>query len=99
MPYKNEFFDFIFDKSAIQHNEKNDILKIHKEVFRILKKGGKFFSIMLLSGNNGFITGFLNEDELKESLKEFKNIKIDYLTRTENNGRDKLTSYIIEATK
>lgn len=99
MSFENEYFEFCFDKSAIQHNIKEDIPKIHEEIFRILKPNGKFFSTMLVEGNNGFITGYLNEEELKDSLKKFKEIKIDYITRTENNGRDKLTAYIIEATK
>ncbi len=99
MPFENKYFEFCFDKSAIQHNIKEDIPKIHEEIFRILKPNGKFFSTMLVEGSNGFITGYLNEEELKDSLKKFKEIKIDYITRTENNGRDKLTAYIIEATK
>lgn len=99
MPYENNFFDFCFDKSAIQHNPKNDIFKIHEEVFRILKKDGKFFSTMLVSGDNGFLTGFLDLRELKESLKGFSQIKIDYITITEDNQSAEYKAYLIEAIK
>ena len=99
MPYENEFFDFCFDKSAIQHNPKDDIFKIHKEVYRMLKKNEKFFSIMLKEGDNGFLTGYLSEDELRKSLNDFEDLRIDYEIRTEDNGRKRFTAYIIEATK
>ena len=99
IPFPDNNFDLIYDRSSIQHNNKNDIFKIHTEVYRTLKKGGKFFSIMLKEGNNGFLTGYLTENELRYSLRSFRNLKIDYLIRTENNTEDKLISYIIEAVK
>lgn len=99
LPYPDDFFDFCFDKSSIQHNPREEIFIIHKEVFRVLKKNGKFFSVMLAEGTNGFLTGFLNENELRESLSCFGNFCIDYISRTENGGRDKYKSFIIEAQK
>jgi ubiquinone/menaquinone biosynthesis C-methylase UbiE len=41
-PFEDETFDFIFSYQYINHNYKDEILNVLKEIFRVLKKGGIF---------------------------------------------------------
>ncbi len=42
MPFKKNFFNCIVDRQSVSCNSISDIKKILNEVFRILKKGGKY---------------------------------------------------------
>ncbi|MBI9081298.1 MAG: class I SAM-dependent methyltransferase [Pseudodesulfovibrio sp.] len=44
LDFDNGFFDAVYDLGAIQHNTKVNIEKIYREVARVLKPGGLFFS-------------------------------------------------------
>jgi ubiquinone/menaquinone biosynthesis C-methylase UbiE len=39
IPFEDNSFDFVIDKSSIQHNSKQDITKIIREVYRVLRGG------------------------------------------------------------
>lgn len=52
--YPDNFFDGIADVTSIQHNTSENILKILKEIHRILKPGGKFFSMALNRDSYGY---------------------------------------------
>ena len=56
-PYKKDFFDFILCQGVI-HCVDNDI-KALKQIYRNLKKGGKFH--MMVMGEGGLVTRFLIE--------------------------------------
>jgi 2-polyprenyl-3-methyl-5-hydroxy-6-metoxy-1,4-benzoquinol methylase len=45
--FPDSSFDAVLDCAAIQHNPWDDILTIHRRVFRMLKPGGWFFGMML----------------------------------------------------
>lgn len=92
-------FDFAIDRSSIQHNKLSDLPAIYKEVHRILKPGGRIFSIMLKQGDNGFLLARPTLKQLKGALSCFSKVEIDYLTRTENNNTTKSVAYLMDATK
>lgn len=55
LPYSNEFFDGVIDSAVIYANKVEHIPMILKEIYRVLKKDGKFFSTGLF---NEYTTGF-----------------------------------------
>lgn len=58
LPYDNEFFDGIIDSAVIYANKIEQIPDILKEIYRVLKNGGKIFSTGLFDKNTtGFGTG------------------------------------------
>ena len=104
LPFPDSYFDFCIDRSSIQHNTKEDIALIHKEVYRLLKPGGIFFSSIIKSGNvksgdTEFLTGYLSEEELKQSFSKFSHFDLDYLRITRNNRKEDFTHYLVTATK
>lgn len=53
LPYTNNFFNCVVDVVAIQHNDPNSIKNIISEVFRVLRPGGRFFSMMVAKSSWG----------------------------------------------
>ena len=51
--YPNDFFDVVIDSNTIQHNCWRDILKIHAEIKRVLKKHARCLSIIVNSETTG----------------------------------------------
>lgn len=93
LPYPPAFFDAVIDICAIQHNASENAQKILGEVFRVLKPGGKIFS-MLISSQSRFAPdtnpfegkGFVQlytEDAVRTVFAPFKNLGIDTSTYTD----------------
>ncbi len=99
LPFEDEFFDFCIDRSSIQNNGKDEILNALNEVHRVLKPGGRFFSMMLKEGNTEFETTKFSEDELKDALQDFSSVEVNYLTQTWNHGKVSVSYYLIDAEK
>lgn len=55
--YPDNFFDGIVDVTSIQHNKHVSIGMILEEIYRILKPGGKFFSMALTRDSYGYGLG------------------------------------------
>jgi len=47
LPYKNDFFDYVVDVVSLQHLDITEHEKSFKEIHRVLKPSGKFFSFHL----------------------------------------------------
>ena len=92
-------FDCVVDRMAIQHNSKEDIESIIKNVHKILKPGGKFFSILIEKANYDYETCYLTKNNIEEMTKMFDSVQIDYLERSYNNGKDVARSNIVVCTK
>ena len=99
LPYKNNFLDFVIDRASIMHNRREDITLIFSEIHRVLKPGGKLFSIMRKIGNDDFLVTKFSEPELKKELSIFNIFEINYSSFTKNHGRDIFSVYVIEAQK
>jgi len=99
IPFDNDFFDICIDRSAIQHNSKEDIYSIYEEIFRVLKKNGRLYSILLKKGNFHVLKTKLKEFEVKEALNMYKKIEINYISTTINNATEEYISYLIDAIK
>lgn len=57
LPYPDNYFDAVTDIVAIQHNKFQDIHKIIKEIYRVLKPQGKLFSMMVKNDSYGYGLG------------------------------------------
>lgn len=101
--YPAGFFDAVVDQASIQHNESPAIRKILKEVYKVLKEGGKFFGSMLAEDKDVQKefkqTHIFTRKEIEQLFKGWKDLKIDYEEYTEFGGENKHKSWIVEATK
>ena len=70
LPYENQFFDVVIDCATIQHFSFKDHKKVYKEVYRILKLRGYFWSFHISKGSWGYGTGNLIDYETFDNLSE-----------------------------
>lgn len=103
LPYKNGSMNAVIDAASIQHNSIDAIEEIIKEVYRVLKNGGKFFG-MLIAESNGlscasFKTHFFQKKEILALFCEFKGISVDHLAYTEENEKNSIKFWLVEAQK
>ncbi|RMH58143.1 MAG: class I SAM-dependent methyltransferase [Candidatus Hydrogenedentota bacterium] len=57
LPFRNEFFDAVIDRSALQHNLRDDIRRAVLEIFRVLRNNGVFYSMVTTTGDPAFGRG------------------------------------------
>ena len=62
IPFEDDFFDYVVDVVSMQHISIEDSLIALKEIRRILKSGGVFFSYRLGDETTSYLHGFGNED-------------------------------------
>jgi len=63
LEHESNFFDAVYEIGAVQHNRMADIRIIYKEILRVLKPGGLFFSIAI----NEETSGRERADEVEEN--------------------------------
>lgn len=102
LDFPENYFDVVIDVCSIQCNKIERVPEIVQNIKRILKPGGKFFSILVTKGTSkvkGFQKkGYIHYYELSELKKIFKILKIqniEKLERTENNRKDKIIHWIL----
>lgn len=76
LPYKDSKFDVVIDCRSLQHKQNYLLDKSLKEIKRVLKKNGKFFSIFMNNEDpkSGFYTNYLTKKEIKKKLSKYFNI-------------------------
>lgn len=105
--YDDNYFDCVIDIVALQHNNINNLKKIIDEIYRVLKPGGKIFSMMINKNsvfnddtnpfeNKGYVHIF-EKNEVLDLFKKFKNLVIDLSERTDRNN--KISHFIITGQK
>ena len=103
LPYDNGFFDAVIDAASIQHNDGESIVKIIGEIHRVLKKGGKYFGMLIESeeklSNMRFLTNYFNKQTVKVSFSQFESIDVDCMQYTENNENNYIRFLLVEASK
>jgi len=103
LPYKDNFFDCVIDITSIQHNTFEKIEIIIKKIHSMLKKDSYFFGIMACEDKDieqGYGTvSFLSQDEIIILFKEFSQISIDYMSRTDNNQQYLDKRWVVVAKK
>lgn len=57
LDYMENFFDCVIDSATIYANKYNNIRIMYQEIYKMLKSGGKIFSICFTTGTTGFCTG------------------------------------------
>jgi len=72
-PFENETFDFIFSYQYLNHNYKDEIVNVLKEIFRVLNKGGIFS--LKISDIEQFNLIHLRDKIYKEGDAEHKQIR------------------------
>lgn len=93
LPFKDNFFDCVIDVCSIQHNSIENARTIIAEAIRVLKSGGKIFS-MLINVQSRFARdsspfegkGFVHcytREEVSALFAPFKNLVIDTSTYTD----------------
>lgn len=70
LSFENNSFDAVVDIQSIQHNRINEIKKIFSEVFRVLKKGGKFFSLSVSKEDHAIRKGEEIEENTLKNIRE-----------------------------
>ena len=102
--YSNNIFDCVIDVCSIQHNSPKDQQLIINNIYKWLKPGGKVFSMMFESERKPAKDPakdtciYCNTYEgVKQLYKKFKNVKIGWLFREEDDNFEGL--FIITAEK
>ncbi len=90
LPYEDNFFDCVFDRCSVQHNDFKKQKKIISEVKRVLKKGGKLLSVLasIMTEPFDFETTYLTEEQVKELFSIFNKVDVDYTIHTFNNQKE-----------
>jgi ubiquinone/menaquinone biosynthesis C-methylase UbiE len=101
--YPANFFDCVIDICSMQHNQFKFAKMATSEIFRVLKPGGKLFSMLVAGGSwkepylgKGYVH-FYKLSEVKKLFEKFKNISIEKSMRTYNNR--KIRSFIGSSTE
>jgi ubiquinone/menaquinone biosynthesis C-methylase UbiE len=55
--FNDEYFDFVVDIQSLQHNSSDKINKILDEIWRTLKKNGKYFGMLVSVNDHSYIKG------------------------------------------
>ena len=57
LDYEKESFDCVIDSAVVYANTYENIVAMYREIYELLKPGGKLFSISFTTGTTGFGTG------------------------------------------
>ena len=69
LPYNEDFFDCVIDRASVYCNKWKDILKIFENIYRVIKKGGKYIGFLPNINHTGRIHGVEFE---KNTYTDFK---------------------------
>lgn len=97
--WPDKHFDFAIDRCSLQHNPVQELPALFGEIARVLKPGGRLYSVMRRSGDDGFIHAAPTEAQLRDALRDFEIVSIDLLRRTEQNQQRAFESYLIDVRK
>lgn len=102
--YPDNSFNGVVDVCSIQHNSTENIRLILMEIYRVLKVGGSFFGLMIAKDENLAATWsgqihFFRQSEIKKIFEIFRDLKIEYVTRSKNNQTSEQKFWIVEAKK
>lgn len=70
LDYPNNYFDSVIDNVSILHNRMSDIKAMYRNVWNILKVGGKFLTVVFSRETTGCGTGIKIEDGTYEGLEK-----------------------------
>ena len=70
LDYEQESFDCIIDNAVIYANLSENIRKIIEEVYGLLKKGGKLFSVSFSTNTTGYGIGKRLEENTYSDIQE-----------------------------
>ena len=103
LPYEDEFMDAVIDPASIQHNSIESIREIIKEVYRVLKNGGRFFGMFIAKHKNlidaQFKTHFFQKTEIQTLFSGFKSVNIDHFHYSEENEEKYVKFWVVKAQK
>lgn len=98
--FPENHFDFAIDRCSLQHNPSEKLPLLFSEIRRIIRPGGRLFSIMRRSGDDGFLHAAPTEEQLRAIFTQgWEIISLDLLIRTEQNQQRTFESFIIDVRK
>ncbi len=107
LPYPSGFFDAVIDICAIQHNTLNHAHSILQEVLRVLKPGGKLFSMLIntqsrfVENTNPFegkgVLHLYTHEDINRLFAPFKKLTLNTSTYTDLGNT--VSHYILQAEK
>lgn len=68
LKYSSDFFDSIIDNVSIQSNRVDDIKRMYKESYRVLKNHGKLITVVFDKDTTGYGTGIKIEEGTYEGV-------------------------------
>ncbi|MBF0483574.1 MAG: class I SAM-dependent methyltransferase [Candidatus Omnitrophica bacterium] len=101
LPFQDRIFDCVIDQECIYANTYADSKKIIKEIFRVLKPGGRFFMKTFMVGTTGGLRlncGLIrltSEQEIPDLCDGFIIESIDYSLRSEKNRAYEIKELIV----
>ena len=99
LPYPDDHFAFVLDRSSIQHNPIEDLPTAIAEAHRVLRPGGLFFSMMVATPTNEYNATVVADKDVRSLLGAFREVLLDFETRSGNNRRRIHTVHLITARK
>jgi SAM-dependent methyltransferase len=105
IPYPNASFDGVIDVCSIQHNKFSCAEKVVSDVYRVLKYGGVFFSMLACDGTwtepfegKGYVR-FYKLKDVKELFRNFEIISLERSERTHLNRTKKIRHWVVSMEK
>lgn len=68
LDYDDDFFDCVIDSACVYANLYSNICNMYKEIFRVLKKGGKLYSSCFGTKTGGYMAGTYLEEGTYENI-------------------------------
>jgi SAM-dependent methyltransferase len=104
LPYPDAAFDGVLDIECIYANDWKDSERIIREIHRVLKPGGVFFSKTFMTGSHGHHAGrgiarFTSEEEIPRLYGIFPAIEYDSLVRSDQNRQHEIKEWLITCRK
>jgi|SRR5882672_7985121 len=107
LEFKSDFFDAIIDINSLCYIQKDKIEGVMQSLFKVLKPGGRIFSMSPADNCSKLIFNeieeatFQNYLEIKQSFNNFSDVKINTLSYDLERGEDwqHIHLWIVEAVK
>ncbi|HUO56391.1 MAG TPA: class I SAM-dependent methyltransferase [Candidatus Paceibacterota bacterium] len=103
LDFTDGYFDAVTDIASIQHNAFSNIGRIIAEIHRVLKKGGRFFGILIAEDTDWVgwegKTHFFTRAEIRTLFKSFHKLEIEEIRKSKDGGRKRMRQFIVQAVK
>jgi len=103
LPFEDASFDVAIDICAIQHNGWDETRAIVREVIRVLRPAGLFFSMLVAEGTSsqpyigkGRVT-FFDRSRVDALFADLRDVTVDRSDRTDGGGALTISHFVVSA--